>query len=309
MTRVKLIKDMIRMGMRFVPNHLLAYRFFSLQGHWLFQLPPGFHAHPGQVAGLQALWLSHESRCQPRVLLYLHGGGYVIGSNQTHLELACRIAEAAEAQVFMLEYRLAPENPYPAALDDALFAYRYLLSQGVRHDQIIIAGDSAGGGLALATVMRLRDLGMPMPAAAVGLSPWLDLSCELSAVSPRQQHDPLMTHQRIKHFADHYAQQTCKRDPGLSPFFGELEGLPPCLVQVGGDEILLCEARAFHARAEAQGASVELQIWPDMFHVWHFAARILPESHRAIEAIGEFIQRQVPVFQRPSTETDAFKAA
>ena len=125
----KLIKDMIRMGMRFVPNHLLAYRFF-IAGALAFNYPPGFYAHPGQVAGLQAMWLSHESRCQPRVLLYLHGGGYVIGSNQTHLELACRIAEAAEAQVFA-GISACPRKPfYPAALDDALFAYRYLLSQG-----------------------------------------------------------------------------------------------------------------------------------------------------------------------------------
>lgn len=308
MARVEFLKDMIRMSMRFVPNQLLAYRLCASQGHWLIQAPPGFRVDECLADGMPGHWLSHPERCGPRVILYLHGGGYAIGSNRTHIELACRIAEAAEAQVFMLEYRLAPENPYPAALDDAVAAYRYLLRHGVRSDQIVIAGDSAGGGLSLATAMRLRDLGDPQPAAVVGLSPWLDLDCHLSSRSPRQPHDPLMTPERIRYFADRYAGIVDKRDPGISPFFGELSDLPPTLIQVGQDEILLCEAQAFRERALASGVSLELQVWPDMFHVWHFASRVLREGQQAIDEIGRFVQQWVPVYWRDALDSEVSAA-
>lgn len=309
MTRISVLKNMIRLGMRFVPNQLGAYRFCAAQGRWLIQAPPGFQMTECLVDGMPGLWLGHVDKCQPRVVLYLHGGGYAIGSNRTHVELACRIAEAAEAQVFMLEYRLAPENPYPAALDDAVHAYRYLLANGVRAEQIVVAGDSAGGGLTFATVMRLKALGIALPAAVVGLSPWLDLSCSLSAVSPRQPHDPLMTHQRIRHFAELYSGRHAATEPGISPLFGDPEGLPPTLIQVGGDEILVCEARAFQELAQAAGVALELQEWPGMFHVWHFAARLLPEGARAIAAIGDFVRRSVPVYQRDGSGKALFRAA
>ncbi len=247
---------------------------------------------------MPALWLSHKSDCESRVILYLHGGGYVVGSNRTHLELACRIGQASQAQVMMLEYRLAPENPYPAALDDAVISYRYLLENGVKAQNIIVAGDSAGGGLTVALLLALRDAAMPMPAGAVCLSPWLDLSCSFSSQSPRLRRDPLITPERIRFFARHYASGHSLLVPGISPFYGELQGLPPMLIQIGGDEILLNECKLFSRRAQRYDVPVQLHVWPHMFHVWHMAARILPQAQSAIADIGEFVQQQVPLTMR-----------
>ncbi|OZG75273.1 esterase [Hahella sp. CCB-MM4] len=298
MNRTKVVKDMIRLGMRFIPNHLLAYRLCASQSIWFVHPPTGFRCEAGLAFGIPALWLSHERECDARVILYLHGGGYVVGSTRTHLELACRIGRASQAQVMMLEYRLAPENPYPAALEDAVLAYQYLLDNGVKAHNIIVAGDSAGGGLTLATVMAIRDSGLPVPAGAVCLSPWLDLSCCFSSISHRIQRDPIITPERVRFFARHYAAGQSLIDPGISPYFGDLRDLPPVLIQVGSDEILLNECKYFCRRAKRIGVPVHLHVWPHMFHVWHFAARLLPQSRSAIRDIGQFVQTQAPVHRR-----------
>lgn len=295
MTRAHWLKQMIRMGISCVPNQLEAYRFCSRQSHRWARVPQGFDIIESQAPGLPGIWISHHDRCSSRVVLYLHGGGYVIGSNRTHMDLACRIARESEAQVFVLEYRLAPEHPYPAALDDSLLAYQALLAQGVRPDRIILAGDSAGGGLAVATLMAIRDRGWPAPAGGVGISPWLDLSCEMSSMSPRHVSDPLLSPARIRVFAEHYAQQADLRDPGLSPLFGEIAGLPPLLLQVGRDEILLDEVLHFGDRLEQAGHWVDVDVWHNMFHVWHLTAAWLPEGARAITRLGEFVQRAIPL--------------
>ncbi len=295
MTRAAIIKSLIRLGIRFVPNELTAYRFFSGTGHYLIHAPKDFQVDATRVENIPVLWVNHRTHCSSRVILYLHGGGYTIGSNRTHLELAARIARAAKAQMLMVEYRLAPEHPYPAALEDAMTAYQYLLHERVSPEKIVIAGDSAGGGLAVALLQSLRDKKMPAPAGAVCLSPWLDLSCSMSSLSTTRKRDPLITPGRIRFFARHYAGINDRTQPGLSPFFGELDNLPPILIQVGGDEILLPECKLFTSRANQRGSSVELQVWPGMFHVWQFAARFLPEGRQAIQKIGMFIRDVSPV--------------
>jgi len=295
MTRVTMIKNIIRLGIRFVPNDLIVYRFFSGSGRYFVRRPKNFQVDATRVGDIPVLWVNHRTHCSSRVILYLHGGGYAIGSNRTHLELAARIARAAKSQMLMVEYRLAPEHPYPAALNDAVAAYEYLLRERVSPEKIVIAGDSAGGGLTVALLQYLRDRGMPTPAGAVCLSPWLDLSCSISSLSKTIKQDPLVSPSRIRYFAKHYAGNSDRTQPGLSPLFGELDNLPPMLIQVGGDEILLPECKLFTRRANKLGSSVELQVWPGMFHVWQFAASILPEGRQAIKKIGLFIRDVSPV--------------
>ncbi len=293
--RIEMLKSMIRLGMRFVPNHIHAYRLVSGRGHWLFPELPNFRTEPFLLDGqMPAIWVSHKRECTSRVILYLHGGGYAMGSNRTHLQLACRITRAAQAQTMMIEYRLAPENPYPAAVDDAVQAYRWLLNNGTKPHQIVIAGDSAGGGLTMATLFALRERGLPSPAGAVCLCPWLDLTCYHSSNSPRRHRDPIITPSRICMFAKLYAGTHDAALPGISPLFGDFHDLPPVLVQVGGDEILLNESKQLRRRAKGR-MDLELQVWPQMFHVWHFAARFLPQGDMAIQEIGEFVRRVVPL--------------
>lgn len=300
MTRVTVLKQMIRLGMRVVPNHTLAYRLCAQLSPLVVHPPADCQVDRLRIAHCEAWWLACRHHCDARVVLYLHGGGYVIGSNRTHLELAGRLARAARAQVLMLEYRLAPEHPYPGALEDARMAYDYLLAQRIRADQIVLAGDSAGGGLALALAMHLRDEGQPVPAGVMCLSPWLDITCSLSSESLEQTRDPLISPARIRHFAQLYAAEHDPAHPGLSPFFGDLSGLPPILIQVGEDEVLVPECLHLAERAQAQGASLDLQVWPGMFHVWHFAARLLPEARQAISRLGLFA-REVTGTERMTT--------
>jgi epsilon-lactone hydrolase len=292
--RAEVLKSMIRIGMRFVPHRLDAYRFFVGQGHWLFPAPPNFRTEPFMLEGMPALWLSHKTECTSRVILYLHGGGYALGSNRTHLQLACGITRAAQAQTMMIEYRLAPENPYPAAVDDAVIAYRWLLDHGTKPHQIVIMGDSAGGGLTMATLMALRDQGLPSPAGAVCLSPWLDLTCEHASASARAHRDPFLTSERICFFSKLYAGEHDPKTPGVSPLYGDFHDLPPVLVQVGGDEILLNESKELRRMTKGKHP-IDVQIWPHMFHVWHFAARWLPQGKAAIREVGDFVRERVPL--------------
>ncbi|WP_097459337.1 alpha/beta hydrolase [Mangrovitalea sediminis] len=294
MDRVVVLKQAIRWGIRCVPNRMVAYRLCSRLAPLLVRPLQGCDVAPTCLDGFKAHWLAHGRQCDARVILYFHGGGYVIGSNRTHLELAGRLAQAARAQVMMLEYRLAPENPFPAALEDAVAAYRYLLDRRVDASRIVLAGDSAGGGLAISAAMRLRDQGFPGPAGVVAMSPWLDLTCEQAANSPARARDPLISAQRIRYLARQYAGEHPLDHPGVSPFFGNIAGLPPLLVQVGADEALSAECEAFAVRARGEGVEMDLQVWPEMFHVWQFAAGLLPEGREALQQIGEFVCRVTP---------------
>lgn len=235
-------------------------------------------------------WLTPEGAADA-VILYLHGGGYVIGSPRSHRHLAAAIALATGMRTFTLDYRLAPEHPHPAALDDALAAYRWLRTRKhVPAHRIVIAGDSAGGGLALALLVALRDAGEALPASAVLLSPWVDLSCTLPSCQPGAVPDPVIDPQVIRAMARAYMGRRSLRQPHASPLFADLRGLPPLLVQAGGAESLLDDAREIAIAASRADVHTTLEVWPRMIHVWQWYAPILDDGRVAIERIAEFMR-------------------
>ncbi|HVA77681.1 MAG TPA: alpha/beta hydrolase [Candidatus Binataceae bacterium] len=241
------------------------------------------------AGGRPAQWIEAPGAAADRVILYLHGGGYVVGSITTHRAMVARIARAAQARALLIDYRLAPEHPYPAALDDAVAAYRWLLGQGYRPGKIVIAGDSAGGGLTLATLLKLRDHGITLPAAGIGISPWTDLEGTGESVKTKAAIDPMVTQDNLASSAKMYFADHDPKDPLISQIYADFRGLPPLLIQVGESEILLDDATRVAARAKTAGVSVELETWPEMVHVWHVFAKILPEGQQAIDKIGKFV--------------------
>ena len=240
-------------------------------------------------------WLTPTTADARRVVLYLHGGGYVSGSPATHRTVTARLAHAAGARLFALDYRLAPEHPFPAALEDAWAAYWWLITeQHVAPAQIVVAGDSAGGGLTLALLLALRDAGMPLPAGAVGLSPWLDLTLAGATLTANAPTDYLNA-DVLRASAQMYSGAHDLREPLLSPLYAELAGLPPLLLQAGGAEMLLDDSRRFAARAQAAGVAVQLALYPHMVHVWHFTWRLEAQARQALAEIGEFVRERVVV--------------
>lgn len=223
-------------------------------------------------------------------LLYLHGGGYCIGSPRSHRHLAAAIAREAKASAVVPEYRLAPEFPFPAAVDDALAVYRTLLDSGLPARRITIAGDSAGGGLTLACLLAAREAGLPLPGAAVCLSPWVDLTCGGASHAALAAVDPLVDRADLTRFRAHYVGACDPRVPLASPLYADLRGLPPLLIQVGDAEVLLDDARSLAACAQAAGVPVQLEVWPRMIHVWQWYWPMLDEGEAAIRGIGEFIR-------------------
>jgi len=238
-----------------------------------------------------AVWITTSGIVPERVICYLHGGGYVLGSINTHRELASRLSRAASARVLILDYRLAPENPFPAAVDDSTAAYRWLLSSGVDPARLVIAGESAGGGLTIATLVALRDAGEPLPAAGICLSPWVDLECLGESIVTRAEIDPVVNKENIVMLAKAYLGDADPRTPLASPLYADLTGLPPLLIQVGTAECLFDDAMRLADRARAAGVDVTLEPWEDMIHMWHMFAAILPEGQQAIDRIGEFIRQ------------------
>jgi epsilon-lactone hydrolase len=243
---------------------------------------------PDQVGGVPALWVGapHPSG---RIVLYLHGGGYCTGSPRTHLGLTGEIARTAQARVLAPDYRLAPEAPFPAAVEDAWAAYWGLLAQGIPPQQIVVMGDSAGGGLTVALLVALRDAGMPLPAAAVCLSPWLDLCTSCASLHANARCDYL-NEPIIRVAVQMYLGDADPHTPLASPLYADLHGLPPLLIQVGTAEMLLDDSTRFARRAVQAGVLVELELWENMVHVWHFFHPIDPQAQRAIRRIGAFVR-------------------
>jgi acetyl esterase/lipase len=223
-------------------------------------------------------------------ILYLHGGGYVCGASTHYRDFSWRIAEATAAATLSVDYRLAPEHPFPAAVEDAASAYRWLLSGGADPGRIAIMGDSAGGGLTFCTLLRLRDQGVPLPAAAVALSPWTDLALTGASLRQNAEADPMLAAEPASALAACYLAGADPRHPYASPLYGEPAGFPPTLIQVGSDEILFDDSARMADRLRTAGCPVELQVWPRMPHVWQLFARIVPEGQQAIERIGAFVR-------------------
>ena len=241
------------------------------------------------VNGIPAEWISAPESQENRVILYLHGGGYLFGSAHTHRVMLAHMARAAKARVLALDYRLAPEIPFPAPVEDSVSAYRWLLSQGISAKKMVIGGDSAGGGLAVATLVALRSVGEPMPAAGVCISAWTDMESTGQSHTTNAESDPSVSKERLLKIAKVYLNGKEPTAPLASPIHADLTGLPPLLLQVGSIEVLLDDSTLLKSRAKAAGVSVDMEVWDDMPHVWHHYAPILPEARKAIGRIGEFV--------------------
>jgi monoterpene epsilon-lactone hydrolase len=245
---------------------------------------------PVDANGIPAEWIIAPGAAQDLALLYLHGGGYTIGSINSHRHLASRLSKSAKVRVLAIDYRLAPEHPFPAALEDARAAYRWLLAQGFCQAKLAIAGDSAGGGLTMAVLVALRDEDAGLPAAAVCMSPWVDLAGTGNSMRTKAEVDPMVRQDGVRMMAKMYLGQADATTPLASPLYADLSGLPPLLIQVGTSEVLLDDAVRLAERAKSAGVNVTLEQWEDMIHVWQFFASMLPEGGQAIERIGQFIQ-------------------
>ncbi|MBP7962386.1 MAG: alpha/beta hydrolase [Caldilineaceae bacterium] len=244
---------------------------------------------PTQVEGMAAEWITPPLALPKRTLMFIHGGGYFFGSLNTHRQLAADVANAAQARTLLFEYRLAPEHRYPAALDDTLAVYRALLRDGVDPSQLILAGDSAGGGLTLAIMTALRDAGEPLPALAICFSPWTDLACVGESMQSRVKADPWFDPRQMVQAARYYLGNQAPETPLASPLYADLHGLPPLLIQVGMDEILLSDSTRLAEKARAAGVDVTLQVWPQMMHVWQAFARYVPEGRAALDHVAAFV--------------------
>ena len=244
------------------------------------------------AGGIKAEWVSAPDGDAGRAVLYLHGGGYVIGSINTHRSLAARLSRASGARVLVIDYRLAPEHPHPAAVDDAVAAYRWMLAQGLKPARITVAGDSAGGGLTVATLVAIRDAKLPLPGAGACLSPWVDLEGIGESMTTKADVDPIVQKAGLLQMAAAYLGGKAPRTPLAAPLYADLSGLPPLLIQVGTDETLLDDASRLAERARKAGVTVSYEPWESMIHVWHLFAPMLDEGQQAIERVGEFVRKQ-----------------
>jgi len=244
------------------------------------------------AGGVKAEWVSAPDADAGRAVLYLHGGGYVIGSINTHRSLAARLSRASGARVLVIDYRLAPEHPHPAAVDDAVAAYRWMLAQGLKPARITVAGDSAGGGLTVATLVAIRDAKLPLPGAGACLSPWVDLEGIGESMTTKADVDPIVQKAGLLQMAAAYLGGKAPRTPLAAPLYADLSGLPPLLIQVGTAETLLDDASRLAERARKAGVTVSYEPWESMIHVWHLFAPMLDEGQQAIDRIGEFVRKQ-----------------
>ncbi len=274
----------------------LAMRRERMEGLSSIAKPPrGVTFEPTRAGPVPAEWVVPPEPTSPAVVLYLHGGAYTQGSIASHRGIIAHVANRTGVRLLLIAYRLAPEHPHPAALDDAVAVYRWLLAAGHAPSNIVIAGDSAGGGLTLATLLALSDRGEPLPAGAVCISPWTDLAVTGASVRSKADIDPMLSADQLATAAAAYCgdENADPRDPSISPLYGDLAGLPPILIQVGSAEILLDDATRFAKRATSARVDVELEVWEGMFHCWHLFTRFVPESRRAIDAVGAFITSRV----------------
>jgi acetyl esterase/lipase len=242
------------------------------------------------AGGVPAEWVIPDDAVSGRAIVYFHGGGYATGTIEAYRGLCSHIARAARARVLDVGYRLAPEHRFPAAVDDALAACRFVVEAGHAPERVVLGGDSAGGGLVLGTLVALRDAGDPLPAAGICLCPQTDLTLSGSSIQTNRDADPMVRASILRLMVDAYLGDADPRSPTASPLFADLTGLPPLLVQVGTAELLLDDATRIAERAEAAGVDVSLEIWDDMIHVWQSFADFLPEARQAIARIGSFVE-------------------
>ncbi|MGN6574031.1 MAG: alpha/beta hydrolase [Pseudolabrys sp.] len=255
--------------------------------------PRGTKTTTVNAGGVPGLMIETPASRPDRHMLYLHGGAYAFGTPQLYRHFTWRMADAARARVLIIDYRLAPEHPYPAGLEDAVTAWRWLIDHGAKPAGMTMAGDSAGGGLTLATMLKLRDAGAPLPAAAAVMSPWTDLALTAASFRDNAKSDPMLIADDVPRFAAAYLGGTDARDPYASPLYADVRGLASTLIQAGGDEILRDDGVRMAEKMRAAGCDVELQVWPWMPHTWHLLAPVLPEAREAIAEIARFFAQRL----------------
>ena len=250
---------------------------------------------PVDATGVGGLWVAVDA--DPTlddgtapVVLHFHGGGYVMAGSHTHVGMLSRLASTSGGRALSIDYRLAPEDPFPAAPEDAITAYRWLIDQGVAPERIVVAGDSAGGGLALGLLIAARDAGLPQPAGAALMSPWLDLTCSGETIMANAAVDPILNPLLVQHWATLYAGDSLT-DPAASPLFADLAGLAPITIQVGRREILLDDAVRLAERVVTAGGTATLAVWDEMTHWWQLFAGLVPEADRALDELGAFVRQ------------------
>jgi monoterpene epsilon-lactone hydrolase len=256
-------------------------------------LPPGCRHEPMTAGGVKGERVVPADALEGRQMLYLHGGGYTGGSPRSHRPLAARLAEAAKTTAIVAEYRLGPEHACPAAVEDAIAVYRWMLDEGAEPDRMVVAGDSAGGGLTLALALALKDLDLPQPAGLFLISPWADLTQSHATLRTKAQDDPMITRQGLDDSAKAYLGGFNPRDPRASPVFGDFAGLAPMLIQVGSEEALLGDSLLIAERAGHARVDVRLEVWPEMIHVWHAFGGQLSAARRAIKTAGQWMDARM----------------
>ncbi len=273
------------------------------EGARYLPMPPNIDAKQTIVGNIVAEWLRPSSAPDDRAILHLHGGAYTMGSCNTHRALAARIALASNTPVLLPEFRLAPEYPFPASLEDSMAVYRWLIDRGISPQKIVITGDSSGGSLAIALTVLLRDEGVPLPAALACLSPWADLELTGESLTTRAKVDPICSLAESQFHAARYLGEQDARAPLVSPIYADLHGLPPIFIQVGDREILLSDSIRLAERAREDGVFTELEVWEGMWHVWQLFAWYVPEGRRAIEKIGAFIHKQLLILAQKTKQS------
>jgi len=262
------------------------------QAERLGRLPAKVKITPDKLSGFDAEWVDAGNALPSRVMLYFHGGAYFFGSPKSHRELTWRLAETCRCRVFAIDYRMIPNSNFPCWVEDAVTAYRHLLQQGYRAEDIVFGGDSAGGNLVLSALMSVRDQGYPMPLAAVCISPWADLSCSGATFLSNKERDCMLKTEALTGIGQYIAQASGHdlREPLLSPLFGSFKGFPPLLVHASDQEILLDDARSLVVAAREEGVKVTYREFSNLPHVFHIFANYMPESQLAIDEIGEFVK-------------------
>jgi acetyl esterase/lipase len=255
--------------------------------------PPDITWESVDAAGVPAEWVVPNDCVPGRAVMYLHGGGYATGTLDSFRSLSSHLARATRARLLAVDYRLAPEHPYPAAVEDAMTAYRFAITAGCEPETMALCGDSSGAGLALGSMVALRDLSEPLPGVAICISPWTDLTLSGVSIESNRGTDPMVSAATLRLMADAYLGEVDRRSPKASPLFADLSGLPPLLVQVGAGELLLDDATRFADRAESAGVDVTLEVWDDVFHVWHSFADLLPEARDAVARIGAYVDQRL----------------
>jgi epsilon-lactone hydrolase len=258
-----------------------------------YRLAPDVGVEPVTANGVRAEWTTTPNDARDAALMYLHGGGYVIGSLDSHRHLVAEAGRACGTAALALDYRLAPEDPFPAAVDDALAGYRFLLARGMAPGRIAIAGDSAGGGLVVSAMLAIREAGLPQPACGWCISPWVDMEAVGETMTSRAAADPTVQRAGLLDMAKLYLNGADPRSPLAAPIYADLSGLAPLMLQVGACETLLDDALRLAGVAGAAGVRVDLQIWPEMIHVWHLFHPELKAGLKAIESGGAFVRGMI----------------